>query len=162
MIYCLDQVSIKLQPKFKNHYISMLINYLRVYKNKKGEISREVYTGVIARLLDMLVFFLNSIDLEEIDSLDELIGEIAPHIFDEATNIRSNAHKIFMLLISNHKDQKTGSYYKQMIVSLENQGSELGHKNFVIWDDEVTLRDYVSILVKGLVYGNNENITENI
>lgn len=118
MIYCLDQVSIKLQPKFKNHYINMLINYLRVYKNKKGELSREVYTGVIARLLDMLVFFLNSIDLEEIDSLDELIGEIAPHIFDEAINIRSNAHKIFMLLISNHKDQKTGSYYKQMIVSL--------------------------------------------
>jgi len=31
----MDQVSIKLQVKYKNQYINMLIKYLRVYKNKR-------------------------------------------------------------------------------------------------------------------------------
>ena len=69
-------------------------------------------------MLEMLVFFLNSIELAEIESLDELIGEISPHIFDGTDQIKANSHRIFMLLISDTKAAKTGSYYKQRIVSL--------------------------------------------
>jgi ABC-type xylose transport system substrate-binding protein len=47
-----------------------------------------------------------------------------------------------------------------MIVSLENQHST--YQNMTIWKDEETVNDYIGILVKGLVYGNNENIEDNI
>lgn len=63
-----------------------------------------------------------------------------------------------MLLIFDSKAAKTGSYYKQMIVSLENQNSEAENKDFVIWSEEGILKDYINILVKGLVYGNTDNI----
>jgi hypothetical protein len=35
LVYCMDQVSIKLNNKYKNQYINMLIKYLRTFKNKK-------------------------------------------------------------------------------------------------------------------------------
>lgn len=71
----------------------------------------------------MLVFFLNSISLSEIDSLDQLIGEITPYIFKGTGKIKHHAHRIFMILISDNKSRQTGLYYRQMIVSLENNKS---------------------------------------
>lgn len=41
----------------------MLENKLRVFKNKKEEVA-DIYYGVVEKLLEMLVFFLNSIELE--------------------------------------------------------------------------------------------------
>lgn len=158
LVYCMDQVSMKLMSKYKNQYVNMLIRYLRNYRNKKSELNKQLYYGAIGKMLEMLVFFLNSIELAEIESLDELIGEISPHIFDGTDQIKANSHRIFMLLISDTKAAKTGSYYKQMIVSLENQNSEAENKDFVIWNEELILKDYINILVKGLVYGNTENI----
>lgn len=63
LVYCLNQVSIRLNPKYKNMYIKMLENKLRVFKNKKEEVA-DIYYGVVEKLLEMLVFFLNSIELE--------------------------------------------------------------------------------------------------
>lgn len=48
-----------------------------------------------------------------------------------------------MLLISDHKAAKTGSYYKQMIVSLDNQHSEAESKNFTIWSQDSIIKDYI-------------------
>lgn len=64
LVYCMDQVSIKLLTKYKNQYVNMLIKYLRMYKNKKVELDTNLYYGIISKMLDMLVFFLNSIELE--------------------------------------------------------------------------------------------------
>lgn len=62
----MDQVSMKLLSKYKNQYVTMLIKYLRNYRNRKNELPKEVYFGVIGKMLEMLVFFLNSIDLAEV------------------------------------------------------------------------------------------------
>lgn len=40
LVYCMDQVSMKLLSKYKNQYVNMLIKYLRNYRNKKNEITK--------------------------------------------------------------------------------------------------------------------------
>jgi hypothetical protein len=47
----------------------MLIKQLRQFRNKKEQV-KEIYYGVIDKFLEMLAFFLNSIELAEIDSLE--------------------------------------------------------------------------------------------
>ena len=92
----------------------------------------------IDQLLGMMVFFLQSIDLKEIDSLEELIGEISSYIFAPVEAVKRNSHKLFMILISDNKNTQTGVYYRQMMVSLENQNAEMAKKGGKdkIWHEE--------------------------
>ncbi len=60
-------------------------------------------------------------------------------------------HKIYLILISNSKDPRTALYYKQLIVSLQNNV-----KDNLIWTDKHIVKDYLMILVKGIAYGNSE------
>ena len=102
----------------------------------------------------MLSFFLQAIELKEIESLEELIGEISPFIFTGDDLIKRNAHRIFMILISDHKAPQTGLYYRQMIVSLENQSIKVG-EGACIWSEEEIIKEFISVLVKGLAYGSH-------
>lgn len=65
----------------------------------------------------MLLFFLNSTPLIEIEDLDTIIGQISPLIFFNDSQLRGLGHRIFLLLIADHKSPKTSEYIRQMIVS---------------------------------------------
>ena len=93
------------------------MNKLREIRNKSAEM-KDKFLPSVDQILGMLAFFLQFIDLKNIDSLEELIGEISPYVFIGNQSIQKNAHKIFMILISDNKSTQTGAYYKQMIVSL--------------------------------------------
>lgn len=86
--------------------------------------------NAIEKLFEMVLFFLNSISLSEIESLESLIGEVAPFIFKGTEKVTDYGHKIFLILISDPKGSQTGLYYKQLIVTLENNKS---HEK--IWKD---------------------------
>lgn len=57
--------------------------------------------------------------------------------------MKAHSHRIFMLLISDSKAGKTASYYKQMIVSLDNQHYEAENKNITIWNEDSIIKDYI-------------------
>lgn len=137
LVYCLNQVSIRLNNKFKTLYSRMVMSKLREIRNRKEEM-KENFLPSVDQILGMIAFFLQSIDLKDIDTLEELIGEISPYIFLGTASIKKNAHKIFMILISDNKNTQTGIYYKQMIVSLENQSAEFAGKvtETKIWHEE--------------------------
>jgi hypothetical protein len=107
----------------------------------------------------MLLFFLNSTQISEIDDLESIIGQLSPLIFLENPTLRALGHKIFLLLISDNKSQKTSFYIRQMVVSLENN---LTSESQVIWEDEVTFKDYVNMLVKGIAYGREDIMEESL
>jgi len=65
----------------------------------------------------MLLFFLNSTPLMEIEDLDMIIGQISPLVFFEDAELRGLGHRIFLLLIADHKSPKTSEYIRQMVVS---------------------------------------------
>ena len=71
-------------------------------------------------------------------------------IFFEDKVLQNLGHKIFLLLISDNKSSRTGPYIRQMIVSLENN---LSSEDQLIWQDEIIVKDYVNMLVKGIAYG---------
>ena len=124
LVYCLNQISVRLNSKFKNEYIKMLILNIRMSSHSPNS------EKVIEKLFDMVLFFLNSISLEEVESLEELIGEVAPFVFKGNDNIKSNAHKIFLILISDPKASQTSLYYRQLVTALENN-----KKNQYIWNE---------------------------
>jgi hypothetical protein len=121
----------------------------------------EGYFQSIDKILEMLVFFMGVVEMGDLDSLEELIGELAPHIFSPNATLKAKAHKLFTLLISDHKSTRTGGLCRQVKVALENQQTE-AEKKEAVWRDEDTLREYIGTLVKGLVYGISENIEDNI
>ena len=78
----------------------------------------------------MLLFFLNSTQISEIEELESIIGQLSPLIFFQNPTLRSLGHKIFLLLISDNKSQKTSFYIRQMVVSLENN---ITSQSQIIW-----------------------------
>jgi len=62
-----------------------------------------------------------------------LLGEITPLLFVKSLQINESVHKIFEILISNPKEEKTKLYIKQMIVSIENNALERGVS--IIWEE---------------------------
>ena len=98
----------------------------------------------------MLVFFLNSTPLADIDDLEIIIGQISPLIFLQNETLSTLGHKIFMLVISDPKNLKTYEYIRQIRVSFENNSSK---DSLLIWSNENIFKDYISILVKGTAYG---------
>jgi len=65
--------------------------------------------------------------------LEILLGEITPLLFVKSLQINESVHKIFEILISNPKEEKTKLYIKQMIVSIENNALERGVS--IIWEE---------------------------
>lgn len=114
LVYCLNQISVRLENKFKNEYMKMMIENVRNAHKFKNPMK------IVEKLFEMILFFLNSISLGEIESLEQLIGVVSPFIFKGTKLISENAHKIFLILISDPKGPQTGLYYRQLIVSLEN------------------------------------------
>lgn len=107
----------------------------------------------------MVIFFLNSTPLEEINDLDIIIGQICPLIFFKDDELSALGHKIYLLVITDCKSYKTAEYIKQMTVSFENK---LTSDDQHIWDNEEVLKDYVAILVKGIAYGKEEVMEESL
>lgn len=68
----------------------------------------------------MMLFFLNSTQVSEMEELESVIGQLAPLVFFQDAGLRSLGHKIFLLLISDGRSQRTAPFIRQMVVSLEN------------------------------------------
>ena len=78
----------------------------------------------------MVLFFLNSSSLSEIEDLDIIIGQIAPLIFFEDDKLGALGHKIYLLVINDCRDFKTADYIRQMTVTFENN---LVNKDQFVW-----------------------------
>ena len=107
----------------------------------------------------MVVFFLNATPLSDIDDLEIILGKVAPLVFFEDSDFSTLGHKIYMLVIVDNKNEKTSEYIRQMRNSFDNH---LTKESQYIWEDETILKDYVSLLVKGLAYGREEVMEESL
>lgn len=151
IIYCLEQVSLKLNNNNKDQFVT-LINQ-NIYKQivcYTNNPSNPIIKKTLKIFINMLLFFMNSINISEMNDLDTLIGQLSPIIFFEDEELQGYGHKIYLILLSDNKNQRTVDYIKQIVVSLENQ---ITPNNQVIWTNEVTFKDYVTVLVKGIAYG---------
>jgi len=134
----------------------MMTSHLRKIQ-QKGELE-EKDLRIVKKLLNVVFFFLSSIEIGEIEELEILLGEITPLLFTKEHLISESVHKIFEILISDPKQPKTALYIKQMIVSMENNA---GSRNItIIWDEKETATNYIQILVKCIAYGNSETMEE--
>lgn len=77
----------------------------------------------------MVFYFLGSTPLEEIEDLENLIADITG-LLKRGSNISQVIHKIFLILVSDDASDRTVTYYKQLIVSMENNLSDM-----VIWSN---------------------------
>ena len=77
---------------------------------------------------------------------------MSPLVFIGDRALSAVGHKIYMLVITDNKSDKTSEYIRQIRVSFENNVK----KGEYIWEDEDILKDYISILVKGVAYGKEE------
>ena len=109
--------------------------------------------------VNMIMFFLNSTPLSEIDDLEMIVGQISPLIFIGDDEIAALGHKIYLLVITDPKSFKTSEYIRQMRVSFENNLTKEGQN---IWENENILKDYIYILVKGVAYGREEVMEESL
>lgn len=119
---------------------------MEIYKNDKSLINKKI----LQIFVNMILFFLNSTPLSEIDDLEIIVGQISPLIFIGDDDLSALGHKIYLLVISDHKSFKTSEYIRQMRVSFENNMTKEGQN---IWEHDSILKDYISILVKGVAYG---------
>ena len=62
--YCLEQVSLKLNLKYKIEFIRMMISHLRKIQQRGQLEDREL--KIVKKLLGVVFFFLNSIEIAEI------------------------------------------------------------------------------------------------
>ena len=97
----------------------------------------------------MILYFLGATPLEEIEDLENLISDVTT-ILKRGGKITEVIHKILLLLVSDFKAHQTITYYKQLIVSMENNLSDV-----TIWSDENIFENYLKTLVKGVAYGIN-------
>ena len=109
--------------------------------------------------VNMILFFLNSTPLSEIDDLEMIVGQMSPLIFIGDEELALLGHKIYLLVITDPKSFKTSEYIRQMRVSFENNLTKEGQN---IWDNENILKDYISILVKSVAYGREEVMEESL
>jgi hypothetical protein len=159
IIYCLEQVSLQLSPKHKSQFIRMInSNIIRLIEIcQKGTSPNNQKT--LITFVNMVIFFLNSTPIDEIDDLDIIIGQMSPLIFFKDETISTLGHKIYLLVISDHKSVKTSEYIRQMKTSFENN---ISNDSQNVWENEEVLKDYISSLVKGTAYGREEVMEESL
>ena len=159
IIYCLQQVSLQLQPKYKTEFMRMInkniTKQMDIYKADKNASNKKM----LQIFVNMITFFLNSTPLSEIDDLQIIVGQISPLIFIGDDDIAALGHKIYLLVITDPKSFKTSEYIRQLRVSFENNLTRDGQN---IWENENILKDYISILVKGVAYGREEVMQESL
>jgi hypothetical protein len=159
IIYCLEQVSLQLQPKYKIEFMRMInkniTERMETYRGDKTPTNKKM----LEIFVNMIMFFLNSTPLSEIDDLEMIVGQISPLIFIGDDEIAALGHKIYLLVITDPKSFKTSEYIRQMRVSFENNLTKEGQN---IWENENILKDYIYILVKGVAYGREEVMEESL
>lgn len=132
IIYCLEQVSLQLNPKNKALFVRMINSNIykgiHLYSNSKDASKRKT----LEIFINMLLFFLNSSQISEMEDIESIIGQLSPLVFFDDSGLKSLGHKIYLLLLSDNKNQNTPSYIRQMVVSLENNLTKEGQ---IIWDD---------------------------
>lgn len=149
IIYCLSQVSLKLNDKNKGEFIKMVLYNIRKLLSDVVERQHPRSSRIILIFLGMLAFFMNSTLISEQDNFETLIGELAHLVFITDPSILALVHKIYLILLADVKERKTALYYRQLVVSLENN-ARVGH---LIWKERDITKDYISAAVKGLAYG---------
>ena len=84
---------------------------------------------------------------------------MAPIIFFDDEKLKELGHKIYLLLISDNRNNRTPFYMKQMIVSFQNN---IVKENHIIWNNQIIFKDYVNTLVKGMAYGKEDVMDESL
>jgi hypothetical protein len=162
--YCLEQVSLQLSPRHKALFVRMVHHHIYKLLHATAEPPADPQAAALVRptllvFVNMLLFFLNSTPLSEIEDLDTLIGQLSPLVFLADPELQRIGHRIYLLLVADHRNQRTAEYLRQMVVSFENKAAE-GKKT--VWEDEAVLHDYVQMLVKGIAYGTVEVMEDSL
>jgi len=78
-------VSLKLNIKYKIEFIRMMTGHLRKIL-QRGQLE-DNYLKIVKKLLGVVFFFLNSIEIGELKIYEMLLGEITPLLFTKEYQI---------------------------------------------------------------------------